>query len=243
MSEADIHIPYGGYQPRTKPMKYQYSPEHKTKMALWFVSHCNVELRKNYAIELNKYIPLDVRGACTDKHDGCFFNETCLQTFKQPYKFYLSFENAICKEYMTEKFWEALKHGMVPIALGAPMSDYERLAPPNSFIHVDNFTSPCELAEYLKYLDKNPDVHAAYHAWREKYEIKESGGWWWWHLDREYGEGPEGMWCKVCQAAHNLRGVKKTISIQHYDFSKERLCVERHKTKFKLPTKFIASGE
>ena len=35
-------------------------------------------------------------------------------------------------------------------------SDYERLAPPNSYIHVADFTSPTDLAKYLLHLQNNP---------------------------------------------------------------------------------------
>ena len=35
-------------------------------------------------------------------------------------------------------------------------SDYERLAPPKSFIHVADFTSPTDLAKYLLHLQNNP---------------------------------------------------------------------------------------
>ena len=40
----------------------------------------------------------------------------------------------------------------VPIAMGAARKTYERVAPPHSFIHVDDFVSPQKLAEYLHVL-------------------------------------------------------------------------------------------
>ena len=58
-----------------------------------------------------------------------------------PYKFYLAFENSNCKEYITEKFWRTLNRTFaVPIVMGS--GNYKELAPPNSFIHVDDFASP-----------------------------------------------------------------------------------------------------
>ena len=38
--------------------------------------------------------------------------------------------------------------------MGAPKKTYERVAPPHSFIHVDDFVSPQKLAEYLHALGK-----------------------------------------------------------------------------------------
>ena len=43
--------------------------------------------------------------------------------------------------------------------MGAPLEDYQRLAPPYSFIHVDSFKSPKELAEYLNVLDNDDDLY------------------------------------------------------------------------------------
>ena len=72
------------------------------------------------------------------------------------YKYYLAFENSNCVDYITEKFWDSLKHKVLPIVMGARVEDYQAVAPPNSFLHVDSFAGPEELAEHLKYLDENP---------------------------------------------------------------------------------------
>ena len=58
-----------------------------------------------------------------------------------PYKFYLAFENSDCEDYITEKFWRTLNKTLsIPIVMGK--GNYKALAPPNSYIHVDDFTSP-----------------------------------------------------------------------------------------------------
>ena len=55
---------------------------------------------------------------------------------------------------------------MLPVALGARPEDYEALAPPHSYIHVDDFESPRHLAEYLHKLDKNDDLYNEYFRWK-----------------------------------------------------------------------------
>ena len=83
------------------------------------------------------------------------------------YKFYLAFENAPCSEYITEKLWWnayskvsdgkikyfALCHeqGAVPIVLGGlDEADYLKLAPPNSYLHVDHYQGPDHLAAQVE---------------------------------------------------------------------------------------------
>lgn len=46
--------------------------------------------------------------------------------------------------------------------MGARPEDYERSAPYRSYIHVDEFESPRELAGYLHRLDKNDDLYNSY---------------------------------------------------------------------------------
>ena len=66
------------------------------------------------------------------------------------YKFYLAFENSNCVDYITEKFFvNGLKHNILPIVMGASKEAYERSAPFNSFLHVDDFTGPAHLAQFL----------------------------------------------------------------------------------------------
>ncbi|CAH8562002.1 unnamed protein product [Schistosoma turkestanicum] len=49
--------------------------------------------------------------------------------------------------------------------MGASIEEYQRVAPPYSFIHVDQFESPAQLADYLKYLDNNDTAYNEYFAW------------------------------------------------------------------------------
>lgn len=68
------------------------------------------------------------------------------------YKFYLALENSRCKDYITEKFMgNSFENGLVPIVSGPARSVYEKFAPGDSFIHVDDFESVEELANHLKY--------------------------------------------------------------------------------------------
>ncbi len=58
-----------------------------------------------------------------------------------------------------EKVWKVLKSCMLPVVLGAAQADYEKILPPDSFLHVENFTSAAQLAEWIKYLDHYPPAY------------------------------------------------------------------------------------
>ena len=50
--------------------------------------------------------------------------------------------------------------------MGAHRKEYARLLPPNSFIHVDDFQSPKELAKYLLFLSQNDHLYNQYFLWK-----------------------------------------------------------------------------
>ena len=51
---------------------------------------------------------------------------------------------------------------MLPIVMGARPGDYEKVAPHNSYIHVDQFRGPRDLAEYLLELDRDDKKYNQY---------------------------------------------------------------------------------
>ena len=116
--------------------------------------------RDSYMKELMKYIRVDSYGKCLHNKDlpehlinPLTFNTNDLHNIQAQYKFSISFENAICHDYITEKFWRPLTIGSVPVVRGSPtIKDW---APLNSIIVVEDFKSPKQLAEYLLYLDQN----------------------------------------------------------------------------------------
>ena len=204
MASSDISTPYGLYVKRRTPLEQPWTTGNKSLLVLWYVSHC-VPHRTKYMLQLRKYLPLDVYGKCGQR-DPCHKKKSCVEALVKKYKFYLAFENTICTDYVTEKFWNALKRGMVPIAMGTSVANYEQLAPPNSFLHVDNFTSPRHLAGYISYLDRNDSAYNAYHDWRKDYQV-----------------GGTGFWCEACKAAHRTIAQPKQYVMSNY-WSTGNLC-------------------
>ena len=71
--------------------------------------------------------------------------------------------------------------------MGARKQDYAAVAPPNSYIHVEDFTSAAELAQYLIKLDRNDDLYNQYFRW------KDTG----YFLNTKF-------WCRLCAMAHGV---------------------------------------
>ncbi|PIO75220.1 fucosyl transferase, partial [Teladorsagia circumcincta] len=106
---------------------------------------------------------VDIFGACGKRSPN---KVEAHRMIREHYKFYLAFENSNCHQYITEKFWiNALRNDAIPIVMGAPKADYIKVAPPNSFIHVDDYT-PEQLSRYLLYLDRNRTAYNEYFAWK-----------------------------------------------------------------------------
>ena len=86
----------------------------KSKLVFWVVSHCETaNRREDYVKNLQNFVTVDVFGKCgpLDCKDGM----DCFIELAKNYKFYLAFENSLCSEYVTEKFWRTLSEYSVHI--------------------------------------------------------------------------------------------------------------------------------
>nr|KAG5699904.1 hypothetical protein BaRGS_018203 [Batillaria attramentaria] len=86
-----------------------------------------------------------------------------------PYGFYLAFENNLCKDYVTEKFFKIFKRNTdtIPVVRGG--ADYKKYFPPGTFINTADFKSPKQLAGYLKKLESDPLAYAAMLERKDRY--------------------------------------------------------------------------
>ncbi len=83
------------------------------------------------------------------------------------YKFTIAFENAVAKDYVTEKFYDPLIAGSVPIYLGAP--NIEDFAPGDQcFINASDWESPESLARYIRNAIDDKAIYESYFDWRAK---------------------------------------------------------------------------
>ena len=192
----------------------EFSSRHH--QALWLVTNCGALRRLNYFRQLKEYFPVQVFGSCVQSNESspsinarqlaktfilsvrninttfsptdCKRWSSCEEKQMKLNMFYLAFQSQSCKDYITEKFWRALKFGLIPskfrsisfrpfffysrflVVLG-PLSreHYRRIAPPNSFIYTDDFPDAKALAEHMYAIVNNENLFRFYHRWRQYY--------------------------------------------------------------------------
>lgn len=171
----------------------------KTKFASIMVSNC-YDQAKRYKIirELQKYVEVDNFGACSGNiicPAGVPTTE-CGKKHLKDYKFYLALENSFCRDYVSEKFWNALDRHQIPI-IAAPKFNHEMI-PPNSYLNVFDFPSIKSLADRMMEISNNATLYNSFFSWKQFYK-----------------KDKESTYCKFCkelhanrpaQSYHNLEG-------------------------------------
>ncbi|KAH3894149.1 hypothetical protein DPMN_018307 [Dreissena polymorpha] len=160
MRDADIFFPYGTLERRTEVPNRNYSAifDQKTKAAAWFVRNCiTPNKREKYVDELQRAgVEVDIYGACSKKGLRLprFSTDAAKKTLSQ-YKFYLSFENSNCEDYVTEKLFSNYNYDVIQVVMGG--ADYKRLLPNNSYIDTADFKNATKMAAYLNALGNDKD--------------------------------------------------------------------------------------
>lgn len=178
-----------------------------TRSCYMIYSYCHMQPGSNHTY---------FTGKCSKNSDVCPLNsKTCVNNIRHKYKFYLAFENSICKDYITEKFWGTLvssDFNNIPIALGSSLHQYETLAPPHSYLHTRNFTSVKALATFMHTLDKNDTLFNFYHQWRYTHDL----------IPRQHPSGS--FQCYMCEKANLKREGKREHKTLSKQWSRKKYC-------------------
>ncbi|XP_026843340.1 alpha-(1,3)-fucosyltransferase B [Drosophila persimilis] len=119
--------------------------------------------REHYMKELMRHINVDSFGSCLHNKDlpaslqkdymDNLYSPKLLR-FLSRYKFMIAIENAVCEDYITEKFWRPLVVGVIPIYFGSPsIKDWQPQK--KSAIFVNDFPNAAALGRYLMELSEN----------------------------------------------------------------------------------------
>lgn len=173
---------------RTEKVQLRSSWDGKTRGAAWFVSHKDVpSAREKFAAKMNEHINVDIYGRHRKYQCPSDTTKDCYTLLSNKYKFYLSFENALCRDYVTEKCFKiyASQTEVIPVVRGVP--DYSLFLPPQSYIDTLEFKNISSLVLFQTRLAENKSAFEDYFQWRKFYYNVPTG-------DRAY--------CKLCAQAH-----------------------------------------
>lgn len=168
--DADVWCPYLPHRSEWEAAMRQPVPA-KTEAApavLFRSASLDRSGRTDLLVQLFRHMKIDSYGRFmrTRELDGPDLgNATKFATIAR-YRFSLAFENSVAPDYVTEKLFEPLLLGTVPVYLGAP--NVAEFAPDHSYVDASAFPSAKALAEYLNHLSADPAAYAAYHRWRSE---------------------------------------------------------------------------
>uniref|UniRef100_A0A672F6G7 Fucosyltransferase n=1 Tax=Salarias fasciatus TaxID=181472 RepID=A0A672F6G7_SALFA len=199
--DSDIFVPYGylipnvllDKVPQTRfAKKLNSSSDPRPGFVAWVVSHWENSLeRVQFYNHLKEFIKIDLfgRAGTTILPPG---RDSVVQMIRQ-YRFYLAFENSQHTDYITEKLWNTVRGGAIPVVLGPSRKNYERFLPPEAFIHVDDFPTVQELALYLLKVKDSPSLIQMHLSWRRDYSV---------YMTSMWGE----FYCTACKAVRMRKG-------------------------------------
>ena len=182
---SDLYVPFGRLEkvPTVKPPELNYSLIYskKDREVAWLVSHCHTHSqRETYIKELQKYINVSVYGGCGDKKcpaDSGWgtgrlnFLTDCKTVLSERYKFYLSFEQALCDGYTSEKLYGIFESNnlMIPIVRGDP--NISKVLPTGTYISTFDYQSIKDLADHLKLVGSTEEMYTAYLKQKLQYKL------------------------------------------------------------------------
>lgn len=218
--DSDFYNPYQRVFRRRKSLPPPATPinyaKGKTKLAAWFVSNCNTKSGREHMVdELKKLMKVDVYGHCGTLDCPRSNHGHCMALLDADYKFYLSFENSLCTDYVTEKFFGALSVNVVPVVWG--FGNYSAIAPRHSFIDALAFPSVRALADYLLYLNTNDTAYNQYFRWKRHY-----------HQTHDWAKKSIAF-CDICERLHSNEP-PKTYDLQKW-FIEDSHCLGYYDTR------------
>ncbi|EYB93249.1 hypothetical protein Y032_0184g975 [Ancylostoma ceylanicum] len=187
----------------------------KKRGSLIFVSNCHTSSKREDIIrKLGRFTEVTVRGGCEKQLlvDKSLASSSCKSECSDNelianHRFYIAFENSICNDYITEKFFMRASQMLVPVVMRRRY--YERAGiPPRAFIALDDFRNVKEMGQYLNYLRNNDTEYMKYFEWTAHF--------------RKPSMYHSNALCKLCEDIYNGKKVILNNIKQYYE---ENQCI------------------
>ena len=196
---ADIYLPFG----RMRQLPEEVTPHRdyfkiaksKTKDAIWIVSHCDTLSKRELYVEvLKQYISVDILGACGEKWD-CgrrLVHDQCFDIYNSTYRYSIAFENTLCQDYITEKFFDNYKYDILQVRRGGNPSRKPINISQEAYINANDFKNAHELGKFLKSLSSDHEKYASMLRKKDEYTVVS-----YMELFRDAG-------CEICKRLHSV---------------------------------------
>lgn len=158
-------VPVGYFSWAEYDIMAPVQPKTEKALAAAFISNCAARNFRLQALEgLEKEnIKIDSYGGCHRNRDG---RVDKVQALKR-YKFSLAFENSNEEDYVTEKYFQSLVAGSIPVVVGAP--NIQEFSPSsNAILHIKELKDIPSVSKSMKYLADHPEAYNQSLRW--KYE-------------------------------------------------------------------------
>lgn len=123
--------------------------------------------RERRVLDLERVLPVHHYGRWRPTHRIVDRGRATKLELLGRYRFNLAYENCIDRDYVTEKWFDCLVAGCVPVYLGAPnIADFAPAA--DSYVDATRFADASELGAYLRSLAASPAAYDAFFAWKQR---------------------------------------------------------------------------
>ena len=212
MKNSDVQTAYykvlpgvyhGGFDPTRNYL------EGKTGMATILVSNCAWH-RMKWVKKIQQCIDVKVYGKCGSECSRTN-RQKCMSKLRK-YKFYLSFENNYCRDYISEKIiLNAFENDIIPVVISYVDFNDTSLIPPRSAINALDFPSVKELANYMKAVGSNSTLYNEYFKWHSHYKLI------------EYSSLKSVFLCPLCRHIATNHSTKTYKSVRDW-YSQKKVC-------------------
>jgi hypothetical protein len=146
----------------------------RESVAVSYISNCNTNVESERFLVLKQ---LRDNGISIDEFGRC--NPTLKEPIElsdldrrsrrieniRRYKFYLAFENSLKKGFISERYWEALMSGTIPVYLGPPdIKNYEPAL--GSILYINDFNTTKDLANEIIRISSDSDIYDKMVEWK-----------------------------------------------------------------------------
>ena len=194
-------------------------PEHRPDMVAVVILRCGGRgaasgahhagdrrsMRVELVGQLAELVPVKSYGACATNAKWPLGRERDKMFVMRRARFCLAFENALDPDYVTEKLFDCLRAGAVPLVSGG--AHVREFVPPHAAIFIDDFDSVELLAAHLRRVDGDPRRLAEHRRWIVDHEMD---GWRVW-AERMRAIEASGVRCRLCEFVAQRQGLARTV--------------------------------